>query len=112
MEKILHLTLKKKWFDMIASGEKKEEYRSIGDYWCRRFCGKEHYKYETDVLYKLINVFPDVVVFRNGYGKNRPTIKIECKRIGIGNGISKWGGDGLSFIIYLGKILSIKNYDQ
>jgi hypothetical protein len=25
--RILHLTLKKKWFDMIASGEKREEYR-------------------------------------------------------------------------------------
>lgn len=34
--KILHLTLKKKWFDMIASGEKKEEYREVKDYWVLR----------------------------------------------------------------------------
>ena len=27
--KILHLTLNKKWFDMILLGEKKEEYREI-----------------------------------------------------------------------------------
>lgn len=40
--KILHLTLKKKWFDMIASGEKKEEYREIKPYWEKRFiCGYE-----------------------------------------------------------------------
>lgn len=31
--KILHLTLTKKWFDMILSGEKKEEYREITKYW-------------------------------------------------------------------------------
>jgi len=29
--KILEMTLKKKWFDMISSGEKKEEYREIKD---------------------------------------------------------------------------------
>lgn len=29
----LRLTLKKKWFDMIQSGEKKEEYRTLKDYW-------------------------------------------------------------------------------
>lgn len=33
----LKLTLKKKWFDMIASGEKKEEYREIKPYWIKRF---------------------------------------------------------------------------
>lgn len=27
--KTLHLVLKKRWFDMILSGEKKEEYREI-----------------------------------------------------------------------------------
>lgn len=34
--KVLHLTLKKKWFDMIESGEKKEEYREIKPYWIRK----------------------------------------------------------------------------
>ncbi len=28
----LHLTLKKNWFDLILSGEKKEEYREIKHY--------------------------------------------------------------------------------
>ena len=35
--RVLHLTLKKKWFDMILSGEKKEEYREIKSYWCAQF---------------------------------------------------------------------------
>lgn len=34
--KVLHLTLKKKWFDMIASGEKTEEYRDISEFWIKR----------------------------------------------------------------------------
>ncbi|HET8736229.1 MAG TPA: ASCH domain-containing protein, partial [Pricia sp.] len=34
--KTLHLNLKKKWFDMILSGEKKEEYREIKEYWIGR----------------------------------------------------------------------------
>lgn len=32
----LHLVLKAKWYDMIANGEKKAEYREIKDYWCER----------------------------------------------------------------------------
>ena len=34
---ILPLTLNKKWFDMILSGVKKEEYREIKSYWIKRF---------------------------------------------------------------------------
>lgn len=35
-ERILYLSLKEKWFRMIVSGEKREEYREINDYWTRR----------------------------------------------------------------------------
>lgn len=35
-KKILTLTVSKQWFDMIASGEKAEEYREIKDYWIVR----------------------------------------------------------------------------
>lgn len=34
---MLILTIKKKWFDMIKSGEKKEEYREINRYYDSRF---------------------------------------------------------------------------
>lgn len=34
--KILNLPLKARWYDMIESGEKKEEYREIKPYWYQR----------------------------------------------------------------------------
>ena len=33
----LRLSLKRKWFEMTASGIKTEDYRSINPYWCSRF---------------------------------------------------------------------------
>ena len=33
----LNLVLKSKWFDMIESGGKTEEYREVKPYWIRRF---------------------------------------------------------------------------
>ena len=38
----LYLPLKKKWFEMIKSGEKKEEYREIKPYYTSRFYGKAY----------------------------------------------------------------------
>lgn len=32
----LYLPLKKEWYNMIESGEKKEEYREINNYWKSR----------------------------------------------------------------------------
>jgi len=40
--KILHLNLKKKWFDEIKSGEKTVELRRVSDYWRKRLIGR-HY---------------------------------------------------------------------
>jgi len=72
---ILHLTLKKKWFDLIKSGEKTEEYREIKDYWTTRLKGKEF----------------DIVRFRNGYQKNAPQMEFAIKDIWIGYGRVTWG---------------------
>ena len=33
---VLRLVLTGKWYDMIASGQKVEEYRDMSDYWTRR----------------------------------------------------------------------------
>ena len=38
----LHLIIKKKWFDMILSGEKTEEYRDIKPYYNLRLIGREY----------------------------------------------------------------------
>ena len=44
--KILHLVLKKKWYEMQESGEKTEEYRDITPYWFRRL-----YRRKANFLY-------------------------------------------------------------
>lgn len=123
--KVLHLTLKKKWFDMIASGEKKEEYRELKDYWGYRLCYKapvpsggyltKWQKLRTGDKECLRSDFMpnfekfDIVRFRNGYGKNAPVIEVECNGIEIGDGKPEWGANGESFIIKLGKILNQQN---
>lgn len=73
--KVLHLTLRKKWFDMIASGEKTEEYREIKPYWEKRFFSKGY----------------DLVHFRNGYSKNSPSMTFELSNISIKRGQTEWG---------------------
>lgn len=84
-KKILHLSVKREWFDLIKAGTKREEYREIKDYWINRFvknpygfflkaaCGKEI----------IIKSFTHVV-FINGYGANRPRIEKEIESITIG----------------------------
>ena len=111
--RILHLTLKKGWFDMIASGEKKEEYREIKPYWIKRLL---NYGYEDQfeapyLTDQMIKKF-DVIEFRNGYSKNARTMRVEWMGLQIGQPSYKWFGrheEGIIFIIQLGQILS-KNY--
>jgi hypothetical protein len=100
MSKALHLTLKKKWFDMIASGEKKEEYREIKVYWIRRL--------KDMTLAEPFHAFKNFerIIFKNGYSKNAPTIEVEFKGIRIGKGNPEWGAnENVCFCIKLGKIL-------
>lgn len=112
--KVLHLTLKKKWFDMIASGEKKEEYRELKEYWAKRLTDGIG-TYLTNFLPKGIGYQVkwkefDVVQFRHGYAKDAPVMVVECKGIEIGHGKHKWGCTKESFVIKLGNIISITGY--
>lgn len=69
---ILHLNLKKEWFEKIKSGEKTIEYREFKQYWYTR----------------LNNRYYDIIIFKNGYQKNAPEIKSEwIKTEIIKNGI-------------------------
>lgn len=56
---VLPLVLKGKWYDMIASGEKKEEYRDAKLYWQKRIANKAY----------IANDKPIVVAFSRGYKK-------------------------------------------
>lgn len=121
--KILHLTLKKKWFDMIASGEKKEEYREIKPYWFRRLVlkGKDALIEPWTESIKNKNLAArwnfdnyyygktfDTIVFKNGYSKDAPTITIQFKGISIGKAKPEWSDNwqGEVFVIKLGKKLT------
>lgn len=93
--KILHLVLKQKWYDMIASGEKKEEYREVKPYWDKR------------LMWASVGVWSykvyDLVCFSCGYTQKRMTFK--AGRITIGYGKPEWGApkDKRVFIIRLGE---------
>lgn len=88
-KRILHLTLYRKWFDVIYKGEKTEEYRDDTLYWYTRLNAHQY----------------DEVWFTNGYGKNRPFMRVEWKAHGIEskNGVMR-------HVIKLGKILEVRNY--
>ena len=127
--KTLDLVLKRKWFEMIASGEKTEEYREIKPYWIRRLCelrsvgGRRpammtshlaifysenahllKYHIEThDVTFKNF----DAVTFHLGYAKNRPSMTFAIKEIVIDEGKEEWGAlpGETYFVIKLGERL-------
>lgn len=100
--KTLHLNLKKKWFDMILSGEKTEEYREIKPYWEKRLFHK---------LYPKIMQFRDYdyVVFSNGYSKTARKMKFKVSEITAGFGKEEWGAEPEKsyFIIKLGECVGV-----
>jgi hypothetical protein len=110
---MLTLTIKKKWFDMILSGEKKEEYREIKPYYDARLPKEFGFFKEGNTLVKG-NVFPKVdlsvvpVRFRNGYSKNSREIVAYCN-LTIGYGKPEWGGDPgkLYYVLEIKKIEEI-----
>jgi hypothetical protein len=104
---MLTLPIQKKWYDMILSGEKKEEYREI----------KEYYETRFQNLFGAVTIYPSSIfsdrseyellqgeavpeeikkegiqeiIFRNGYSKNSKEIKARC-RLRIGKGRPQWG---------------------
>lgn len=107
--KILHLTLKKKWFDMELSGEKPEEYRDIKPYWIKRLVESMSYDVSDpgsrDIIYNFKHF--DAINFTNGYGKNAPSFLIKLKKIQVGEGKVKWGAepDKEYFVLQLGEII-------
>ncbi len=82
--KILRLTLYKKWFDKIASGEKKEEYRENKPYWKARLSKKNY----------------DEVHFKNGYNPDSPFMRVKCLGIDFDKHNNR-------FVIKLGEVLEI-----
>jgi len=106
--KILHLTLERKWFDLIAKGEKKTEYRDYKPHWQSRliedfdmeFLGL---KSQSDpFVYKQ---FDEVWFYNGGYcDKNKfPFMRVRWMGVDIKDN---------KFNIHLGEILEIKNWSN
>ena len=110
MKETLQLVLKKKWYDMIASGEKKEEYREIKQYWGKRLTdlpdGLYLFSYRLGYTKVPFKEF-DNVTFYLGYAKDRTCMSFTIESITIGKGRPEWGADPDKeyFIIKLGNRL-------
>lgn len=95
---MLTLPIKKKWYDMILSGEKKEEYREINIYYQSRF----------DKYTPIGELPPEEfsVILRNGYSSDSPSIKCDVT-VQIGEGKEEWGAIAGN-VYYVLKILSVE----
>lgn len=120
---MLTLPIQKRWFDMILSGEKKEEYREIKEYYETRFQNlfgaitiypssffSDRSKYELlqgeAVPEEIRKDSVQEIIFRNGYSKDSKAIKARC-RLRIGKGRPEWGASqGKQY--YVLEILSVE----
>lgn len=101
----LPLTINKKWFDKIASGEKKEEYREVKGYWVKRLTNQNNNgSVNGCTFYKHFRF----VRFQNGYRKNAPWMIVEFKGIEMKEIEHEHFHDGKVdvFAIKLGSIVS------
>ena len=81
---MLTLPIKKKWFDMILTGEKKEEYRELNQYYQSRFF--PYLGWSDGEKRRLF------VCFRNGYRKDSPRFVARCT-VTVGEGKPEWGAE-------------------
>ena len=99
---MLTLPIKKKWFDMILSEKKKEEYREIKPYYTTRFKNIHLLSYN-----ELPELWTEEIVFKNGYSSSSPSFT-GVVRLTVGTGKPEWGAEpGKEY--YVLKIIEIKN---
>lgn len=95
--KILHQPLKAKWYRMIETGEKPEEYRETTAYWCKRFCGFNTLLFSFRYGYEDINKARYThVQFSLGYPKRDDESRrmtFELKGIEYREGREEWGAE-------------------
>lgn len=90
--RILRLTLKRRWFDMISTGEKTEEYRTPSPWLDSRLIGRDY----------------DAVEFANGYGTSAPKVTVQWLGWSRGFGKRAWGAlpGRIYIVIRLGQIIA------
>lgn len=92
------MTIKRKWFDLILLGEKKEEYRDVKKFYTSRLVNK------GITHLKLIN----------GYSRDKPYLIVELKEIKVGLGNPHYGAplNIWVYILKLGEIVEINNINK
>ena len=107
----LKMTLTKKWFDLILSGEKVFEYREFKKYWIERLICKN-----PATGYRGGSRHYDEIHFTNGYGSEKPFMRVEYIGHSIMEGefISPDNGEPIEagkqyFVIGLGKVVESRN---
>ena len=131
--KTLHLVLKRKWWDMIESGEKKEEYRDFTPFYIKRLCDNPCFNKQGEIIERKIidkwtldacekrginlktawadsNIIPkdySSVTFHFGY--TNKTMVYSVKDISVGEGRTEWGAENGKeyFIIKLGERIDV-----
>ena len=109
--RILYLSLKQCWFDMICSGIKKEEYREINDYWTKRLVVSDAYNLlGDDIEFAKF----DYIEFTLGYPAADDwsrRVRYECKGIKKSCGRSEWGAEPGKeyYVISIGERVQIQN---
>ena len=81
---MLTLPIKRKWFDMIASGEKGEEYRAITPFYDARFANAKRFQVDEKPQF--------YVKLRAGYNPDSPFLVIRCW-LDTGEGKPEWGAE-------------------
>lgn len=105
MKPLLNLPIRGHWLRMIVAGEKREEYRDLGNAQVRRF---------------WIETFPrawpaaGVAVFRAGYRPDSPAAAVELRGLTIRGGAPyhpEWGEQcEWHFVLHLGGIVDVGGY--
>lgn len=85
---MLILPIKKKWYDMILSGEKKEEYREFNSYYAARF--RRLFCLPPGDIPPPEGTKPRKLLIRNGYSGSSPTAEIEAV-LKLKEGNLDWG---------------------
>ena len=131
--KTLHLVLKRKWWEMIESGEKKKEYRDFTPFYVKRLCDNPCFNKQGEIIERKIidkwtldacekrgidlktawvngNIIPkdySSVTFHFGY--TNKTMTYSVKDISVGEGRTAWGAESGKeyFIIKLGERIDV-----
>ena len=102
---MLQLVLKEKWFRMIESGEKLEEYRDIKPYWWKRILTSDYLENPNDGGYAFRHKF---VRFRLGYKKDAEEMIFKSGHVRIGNPKPEWSEGHMNRVIIVPLVERIK----